>query len=141
MLPKSKRVALLDRYLTQAPLVSHRHQQPYRFLGLNWHAPLRGHAIVLFGLFLANLVPMVADYRILDPARNVNWPDNGPAQVARYVADRAATMATLQIPLLVMLSARSGPVALLTGARFHTLMIYHKYFAVLFGVLVVVHGV
>lgn len=140
LIPKVKRVKFLDRYLMQAPTFSRKHHLPHRILGIRFYAPLRGHSIVLLGLFLANLIAMVANYQILDPARNTNWPNNKGAQVARYVSDRAATLATLQLPLLVMLAARSGPVALVTGARFHTLMIYHKFFAFLFGVFTVIHG-
>lgn len=69
-----------------------------------------------------------------------SWPDNVFVEVGRYLSDRAGILATAQLPPLILLSGRSNPVSLVTGASFATCMLYHRWIARLIMLQILVHA-
>lgn len=126
--------------ISGAPLFGHRHAEPLPLLGrfVSLKLPLRGESMLLTALLIVNLVPVVAFYR---PFRrnNLYWSD-AFVEIGRYLADRSGIIATAQFPPLILLSGRNNPVTWATGTSFETCMLYHRWFARLIFVQVLVHA-
>ncbi|KAJ9099118.1 hypothetical protein QFC21_003997 [Naganishia friedmannii] len=60
-----------------------------------------------------------------------SWPDphSQRSQLVRYLSDRTAVLAMGQLPLIILMSGRNSPVALLSGLDMNDLMLYHRYLA------------
>ncbi|PWN33193.1 uncharacterized protein FA14DRAFT_155893 [Meira miltonrushii] len=138
---KTKLENVIQKSVTKKPFVGERHAQEYGKGLFTFRSPLRIHVIVLFFLFLANIIPLTAFYQILDPAKNTSWPNNRYAAQSRYFADRSSVLAVAQLPILFLLSGRNSPVVFVTGCSFNTLMLYHRWIGRLVAVLALLHGI
>lgn len=65
----SKVVGFCRRHIIDAPLLGHRHAEPINLIGkvITIKLPLRGEFLLLSGIFIVNLVPMVAFYSPFQP--------------------------------------------------------------------------
>lgn len=138
---KTKLEKVIQKTVTNKPFVGEKHAQEYGKGLFTIRSPLRIHVVILFVLFLANIIPLTAFYRILDPAKNTSWPNNRYAAQSRYFADRAGVLSVAQLPILFLLSGRNSPVAFVTGCSFNTLMLYHRWIGRLVALLALLHGV
>ncbi|KAK6885234.1 putative ferric reductase transmembrane component, partial [Candida tropicalis] len=59
----------------------------------------------------------------------------------RYVSDRTGIIATLMIPLIILLGGRNNFLQWLTGINYGTFMVYHRHIARVMFILVVIHSV
>lgn len=138
---KTKLEKVIQKTVTKKPFIGEKHAQEFGKGLFTIRAPLRIHVIILFFLFLANLIPLTAFYQILDPAKNTSWPNNRYAAQSRYFADRAGVLATSQLPILFLLSGRNSPIVFLTGCSFNTLMLYHRWIGRFVAILALLHGI
>ena len=47
----------------------------------------------------------------------------------RYLSDRSATLAMGQLPLVILMSGKNSPIALISGLEMNDLMLYHRWLA------------
>lgn len=47
----------------------------------------------------------------------------------RYLADRSATLTMAQLPLVILMSGKNSPIALISGLDMNDLMLYHRWCA------------
>ncbi|MCP8716918.1 MAG: ferric reductase-like transmembrane domain-containing protein, partial [Asgard group archaeon] len=59
----------------------------------------------------------------------------------KYVSDRTGIIATMQIPLIILLAGRNNFLQWLTGISFTTFMTFHRHIARVMYMLVVIHSV
>lgn len=130
-------------YFTDHPLVKRRHAELLQLPLLRFvtvQVPLRGDAMILIVILLANFLPLVAFYSwyIED---NVFWP--GPTgkrdMLCRFLADRSALLGTACFPLLILFASKRTPIAILAHLEMSTLMLFHRWIARICWVHVLVH--
>ncbi|GHJ83641.1 hypothetical protein NliqN6_0043 [Naganishia liquefaciens] len=124
----------LRTHFLESPLFSLRHHVPipiFRLQRFTIQAPLRYQAMVIGLLLCINVVPLLCLYRILPGTRDVFWPDphSHRDQLMRYLSDRSATLAMGQLPLVILMSGKNSPIALISGLEMNDLMLYHRWLA------------
>ncbi|KII85365.1 hypothetical protein PLICRDRAFT_178447 [Plicaturopsis crispa FD-325 SS-3] len=91
--------------------------------------PTRVHSL-LIGVYVAlNVVVVLCPYMTLVP--NAFYTDLGYQfdQYTRALADRTGILSFGSTPLVILLSARNGPISWATGASYATLQVYHRWVA------------
>lgn len=92
--------------------------------------------IVIFYIFILIINCINTEYVKNDPV----FADKYHAQM-RYVSDRTGIIATLMIPLIILLGGRNNFLQWLTGINYGTFMVYHRHIARVMFILVVIHSV
>lgn len=125
------------------PLFKQHHAQLVSIPGLRWltfQLPLRGEAIILVLIVLANFLPLVAFYDWFIEG-NVFWegPTGKRDMLCRFLADRTALLGTACFPLLILFASKRTPLAILAHLDMSTLMLYHRWIARICWAHVVIH--
>ena len=129
-----RKVRLFRAYISEHPLIARKHSVVASLPGLRWltlQLPLRGEAIILLCLSLANFLPLVAFYDLYVGDKNTFYP--GPTskrdQMYRHLADRTAILGTAQLPLLILMASKRTPLAIVAGLGMNRLMLFHRWIA------------
>lgn len=132
-------------HLLEAPLAAGaKRAQPYSTRNgvLIVRLPSRLHTVAIFALIVTNVVTCFAFYHHLPASERrdnvVGTPTN---QNVRSFADRSAMLCLAQLPLIFLFSGRSGPLALLTGCSFNTMMLYHRWLGRIVAVEALGHSI
>ncbi|SPO30199.1 related to FRE3 - Ferric reductase, reduces siderophore-bound iron prior to uptake [Ustilago trichophora] len=140
----NRKLQWIRAHLWEHPLLSRNHATLVSLPGLRWltlQLPLRSEALVILGLFLINLVPLVAFYKLLDPIAGSKLIRSRSAQVCRALADRTGVLGTAQLPLLILMATKRTPLAIVSGLGQNSLMLYHRWIARWFWTHIFIHGV
>ncbi len=127
-----RKFRLFRAHISEHPLVARKHSVVASVPGLRWltlQLPLRGEAIILLCLSLANFLPLVAFYDLYVGDKNTFYP--GPTskrdQMYRHLADRTAVLGTAQLPLLILMASKRTPLAIVAGLGMNRLMLFHRW--------------
>ncbi len=118
-----KPINIFRKYITLPPTSRSRHVNPLGYLML---VPLRRDTIILLGYLILNLVLTVIDYDLFLPN---SFYSKKSVQLARYVADRSGIIAFVHFPALFLFAGRNNMFLWLTGWKYETFIIYHKWIA------------
>lgn len=125
------------KYITLPALAKRKRAQSQKFAGiLDFLVPSRLETIVVFLFFwLCFAVNTVNIYYVnqdpLMPLRKY--------AINRYVADRSGIICTVITPLLVLFGGRNNFVQYLTGWKYATVMVYHRWIARLVMLMALIH--
>lgn len=126
------------KYVTLPALLKRKRAASQKFVGiLDFLVPSRLESIVVFFFFwLCFAVNTVNIYYVnQDPLMSLR----GYA-INRYVADRSGIICTVITPLLVLFGGRNNFVQYLTGWKFSTVMVYHRWIARLVMLMAFIHS-
>lgn len=123
--------------ISEHPLVSQRHSQIVTcgkgcFRWLNFHLPLRLEAMILVAMLAANIAPIVGFYSLY-VGNNTYFTGTDAvsrrSQILRHLANRCAMLGISQLPMLILLSSKRTPVAILSQLSMNTMMLFHRWIA------------
>lgn len=123
--------------ISEHPLVSQRHSQIVTcgkgcFRWLTFHLPLRIEAMILVAMLAANIAPIVGFYSLY-VGNNTYFTGTDAvsrrSQILRHLANRCAMLGISQLPMLILLSSKRTPVAILSQLSMNTMMLFHRWIA------------
>ncbi len=114
-------VNLFRQYITLPATGHSRHVDP---LGYFMLVPLRRDTIVLLGYLLLNLVLTIHKYELFLPN---TFYDTKRTQLLRYLADRTGIISFMHFPALFLFGGRNNLFLWLTGWKYETFIVYHKW--------------
>ncbi|KAJ1591245.1 hypothetical protein NDA11_007535 [Ustilago hordei] len=123
--------------ISEHPLVSQRHSQIVTcgkgcFRWLTFHLPLRLEAMILVAMLAANIAPIVGFYSLY-VGNNTYFTGTDAvsrrSQILRHLANRCAMLGISQLPMLILLSSKRTPVAILSQLSMNTMMLFHRWIA------------
>ncbi|KAJ9480426.1 Ferric/cupric reductase transmembrane component 2 [Pseudozyma hubeiensis] len=139
-----QKLRLFRAFFWEHPLLSRKHATVVALPGLRWltlHLPLRGEALVILGMFFANVVPLICFYKLLEPIPGSTSIDSKSTQICRALADRTGVLGAAQLPLLVLMASKRTPLAIVSGLGQNSLMLYHRWIARWFWAHIFIHAV
>lgn len=123
--------------ISEHPLVTEKHSQvvacgrgPLSWLTL--HLPLRLDAAILVIMMSLNIVPLIA-FHSLYVGHNTYFTGSDAIsrrnQILRHLANRCAMLGIGQLPMLILLSSKRTPVAIMSQLSMNTMMLFHRWIA------------
>ena len=100
-------------------------------------APSRIESIVIFGFCLVTTFCSAHALHYFD--EDVLYEDREHAML-KYCSDRTGIIATILVPLLILLAGRNNFLQWITGINFATFITYHKWVARVTFIEIVIHG-
>ncbi|CAH2351127.1 ferric reductase transmembrane component 4 [[Candida] railenensis] len=103
----------------------------------NFLAPSRIESIIIFGFCLVTTFCSAYGLHYFD--EDVLYADREHAML-KYCSDRTGIIATILVPLLILLAGRNNFLQWITGINFATFITYHKWVARVTFIEVVIHA-
>ncbi|KAJ1032373.1 hypothetical protein NDA16_000400 [Ustilago loliicola] len=123
--------------ISEHPLITEKHSQVVTcgkgyFRWLTFHLPLRLEAIILIAMLTANTISLVAFYSLY-VGHNTYFTGSDAvsrrSQILRHLANRCAMLGIAQLPMLILLSSKRTPVAILSQLSMNNMMLFHRWIA------------
>jgi len=121
----NKLTRLLQCHIIYPSTFSHSHVVRPRIFGLSLSIPTRAQSIVIFIYLALTLGLMCSEMTNISFPENMYFTQENYAW-ARYLADRAGTMAVSQLPFIFLFGGRNNILIPLTGWDYSTFSVYHK---------------
>ena len=130
----SRWTSLFNAYFITPPAIGSKHNAAVLNL---FHVPTRGQALFIAYLITINLVLTFVD---LDGPSPDGWYETRHDQWFGYLSLRTGVLSFANLPLLILYSGRNNVLLWLTNWRHSTVLLIHRYIALICTLQAVVHS-
>lgn len=132
----NKLCRLFRKYIA-LPAFDRRRNQSKRVLGFDFLIPSRLETLAVIGFFGLQIGVNAAQIYYV---KNDLLFGGREQAVTRYVSDRTGVISTVLVSLLLLLGGRNNFLQWLTGWKFSTMMVFHRWVARVTALLAIIHS-
>ncbi|ORZ18017.1 ferric reductase like transmembrane component-domain-containing protein [Absidia repens] len=114
------------------------HLQSASWFGVRVSYPTRFESIFIFLYVVMNIFILFPSYDLF--LENTYWPQDIPAQLGRYIADRSGEMSFAQLPMVYLFGGRNNILIWLTGWSYDRFIIAHKWASRMMMLHAIIHS-